>query len=370
MINRFFCLHCKISFWLGYLAGNKGSFSTSEVSDSSTSGTLPIKYAHIPVGRCLEPTANSGNMMKRITCWLDDCIQFHPKCQALGKPQEEALQRLPARLLDVGPSGSHSKLVQLKENVRGPYIALSHSWGKTRHIVTEKKNIESHKKGIPLDSLPKTFQDAVELTKGIGLRYIWIDSLCIIQDDMNDWKNEASKMAEVYRNARCTVAATGSKGDQEGIFLERPQQDVISLRYNAANTYVAATNSEEDVAAMKELHISPLSTRAWTMQERLLSRRIIHFTQSRVIWECRTRSETEDGLVLGPEDFGSILTQTLFEFSTTRSKWITLLEAVGREGKISNLTEVSQLRTSNDEGVGLWNDICVAQARIYIFLEC
>jgi hypothetical protein len=255
-------------------------------------------------------------------------------------------------LTKVEPSkDSYNNSVQLKEYIRAPYIALSHSWGKTRHIVTEKKNIENHKRGIPLDSLPKTFQDAVELTKSIGLRYIWIDSLCIIQDDTNDWKNEAAKMAEVYRNARCTVAATGSKGDQEGIFLERLQQDIINLRYNAANTFIAATYSEEDVASMIELHKSPLSTRAWTMQERLLSRRTIHFTKSRVIWECCTRAETEDDLVLGPEDFGSILTQTLFEFSTTRSKWITLLHAVGRERRISRLTEVSKLRTPGTGGV-------------------
>ena len=330
-------------------------YSLPEFLTHSSPGTLPVKYAHIPVGQYLEPTANSDKMLKTIKFWLDDCVQLHSKCREPDKLQhDQALLKFPARLLDAGPfEGYYNNSLKLKENVFGPYVALSHSWGKARHIVTEKVNIESHKRGIPLDDLPKTFQDAVELTKRIGLRYIWIDSLCIIQDDLHDWKKEAAKMANVYRNAYCTVAATGSKGDQEGIFLQRSPQDVFQMPYNAANTHIAATYNEEDVAAMLELHQSPLSTRAWTMQERLLSRRIIHFTGTRVIWECCTRSETEDGLALGPDDFGSILTQSLFEFSTMRSKWITSLEAVRRECRMSSSTEVSPLRMSGDDGVVL-----------------
>lgn len=261
------------------------------------------------------------------------------------QPDEEnvgkGLRRLPARVLDLRPpKGTSSNSPQLTEEFCGPYIALSHCWGKTRHIITEKNNIESHKKGIPVQHLPKTLQDAIVLTKGIGLRYLWIDSLCIIQDDINDWKNEAAKMADVYRNAYCTIAAAGSKDDEEGIFIKRSEQDVCVLRYNAANTYIAATYAEDDVAAMLELHKSPLSNRAWTLQERLLSQRTIHFTTSRVIWECQSKLETEDLLVLGPDDFGSILTQSLFEFSTTRSKWLLSIKAVRQEIMMSKSNKV------------------------------
>lgn len=313
------------------------------VSNSVTPGTPPVKDVDMPVGRCLEPIANSGNMMKIITAWLDECAHFHQDCQEPDKVHLGDSWKLPARVLDIGPSmGSCDKSLQITEDFHGPYVALSHCWGTTRHIVTEKNNIENHKKGISFQHLPKTFQDAVILTKNIGLRYLWIDSLCIIQDDMKDWQNEAAKMADVYQNAYCTIAATGSKGDQEGIFIQRSKQDVCPLRYSAANTYIAATSIEDDVAAMLELHKSPLSTRAWTLQERLLSRRVIHFTQSRVIWECRSRFETEDLLVLGPEDFGSILTQSLFEISTTRSKWTSLMEALGKKHSISHQSKVSK----------------------------
>lgn len=280
--------------------------------------------------------------MKTISGWCDQCIHSHQMCQ---QPDEEkvgnAFRRLPARVLDLRPSKStSSNSPHLTEEFCGPYVALSHCWGNTRCIITEKNNIESHKKGMPLQHLPKTLQDAIVFTKGIGLRYLWIDSLCIIQDDMNDWKNEAAKMADVYRNAYCTIAAAGSKDDEEGIFIKRSEQDVCVLRYNAANTYIAATYAEDDVAAMLELHKSPLSNRAWTLQERLLSQRAIHFTTSRVIWECQSKLETEDLLVLGPDDFGSILTRSLFEFSTTRSKWLLSIKAVRQEIMMSKSNKV------------------------------
>ncbi len=281
--------------------------------------------------------------MKTISGWLNECIHFHPKCQEPGKAHVgKALRKIPTRVLDVGPSkGFCFDSLQITEDFDGPYVALSHCWGDARHIVTEKNNIESHKKGIPLQHLPKTFQDAVIFTRDIELRYLWIDSLCIIQDDIKDWKNEAAKMADVYRNSYCTIAATGSQGDREGLFVQRSKQDVCPLRYNAANTYISATFMEDDVAAMIELHKSPLSTRAWTLQERLLSRRTINFAQSRVIWECGSRFETEDLLVLGPNDFGSILTQSLFEFSTTRSKWMSYIEALSQEYTMSQSSKVS-----------------------------
>lgn len=290
--------------------------------------------------------------MKTISGWLDQCIHSHQRCQQPGEENlGDVLRRVPARVLDLGPSKSTSvNSPQLTEDFCGPYVALSHCWGNTRHIVTEKNNIECHKNGIPLQHLPKTLQDAIIFTKGIGLRYLWIDSLCIIQDDINDWKNEAAKMADVYRNAYCTIAAAGSKDDQEGIFIKRSEQDVCVLRYNAANTYIAATYAEDDVAAMLELHKSPLSNRAWTLQERLLSQRTIHFTTSRVIWECQSQLETEDLLVLGPDDFGTILTRSLFEFSTTRSKWLLSIKAVRQKNSTSKSTKVSN-GTMNKRGI-------------------
>ena len=183
------------------------------------------------------------------------------------------------------------------------------------------------------------------MARNIGIGWLWIDSLCIIQDDADDWIREASKMADVYSNAYCTIAATGSHGDQEGMFVERKQQDIVTLRYGAMNMNLMITYIDEGLTALNELLVeSPLSTRAWTLQERLLSPRMVHFTRSRSIWECRSRFETEDLLTLGPNEFGDSLMKGLFSFSTNRAKWIASLQSVadGRESMTANNQSCSQ----------------------------
>ena len=294
--------------------------------------TPEIQNTTIAQGRRIEESSfESGDLQRIVSTWLDDCNQLHKDCQNSNSTDPI----LPTRVLDIGATNGSCQLRLLKTHgLNGQYIALSHCWGLNRHIVTNLDNLELHEQRIPYESLPKTFQDAVVITRSVGIRYIWIDSLCIVQDDIQDWKNEAAKMADVYRNAYCTIAAAGSRGDQEGIFVERPEQDICTLRYDAKNTDLLITYIEEDIFALQQLlHYSPLSQRAWCLQEKLLSPRIIHFTQSRAIWECRTRFETEDLLVLGPDNFGSVLTSSLFKFSTNRSKWLECLEAVGKARK-------------------------------------
>ena len=291
--------------------------------------TPEIQNTTIAHGRRIEESSfKSGDLQRIVATWLDDCNQLHKNCQN----SFSGSRGLPTRVLDVGATNGSCQLRLLKTHgLGGQYIALSHCWGLNRHIVTNVNNLELHERRIPYESLPKTFQDAALITRSVGIRYLWIDSLCIIQDDIQDWKSEAAKMADVYRNAYCTIAATGSRGDQEGILVDRTGQDICTLRYEANNTDLLITYIEEDVFALKQLLFhSPLSQRAWCLQEKLLSPRIIHFTESRAIWECRTRFETEDLLVLGPEKFGSALTSSLFSFSTNRSKWLECLEAVGQ----------------------------------------
>ncbi len=303
-------------------------------------GISQIMDTSIPAGQRIEPTAASPDLHEHISMWLDECNETHEKCHEGSRTDGEDSRRIPARLLSIGaPDDNREPHLLETDGSCGPYIALSHSWGQTRHITTTTENLERHKVSIPYEDLPRTFQDAVVLARNLGISYIWIDSLCIIQDDIQDWKNEAAKMADVYRNAYCTVAATGSSGDQEGIFLERKEQDVFRMRYEAEDIDLVVTYVDDDISTLKELLFdSPLSSRAWTLQEKLLSRRMVQFTRSRAIWECRTRFETEDLLVLGPDDFGGILTSSIFAFSTNRSKWLECLEAVGRAREFSEVS--------------------------------
>jgi hypothetical protein len=100
----------------------------------------------------------------------------------------------------------------------GKYIALSHCWGKSHHLTTTTRNISAHKNGIPLDVLPATFRHAVQVAQELKIAYIWIDSLCILQDDAADWEVESAKMGNVYADSYLSVAAMSSTDDSSGCF--------------------------------------------------------------------------------------------------------------------------------------------------------
>lgn len=139
--------------------------------------------------------------------WINSCKASHARCQV----QESSW--LPSRLLDVGPpDGSElPRLVEmLSANSQGDYAALSHMWGDMNvrpPLRTLVSNYDDMKIGIPIPGLPKNFVQAMIVTRKLGLRYLWIDSLCIIQDSSSDWKSEAATMHEVYKFAKVTIVA-------------------------------------------------------------------------------------------------------------------------------------------------------------------
>jgi hypothetical protein len=172
--------------------------------------------------------------------------------------------------------------VESCENCEGRYITLSHCWGDVYPLCTERNNIEKHLQGIKYDDLQQTFKDAVDVTRALGVDYLWIDSLCIIQDD-DDWRKEAENMEKVFASAYCTIAATCAENSEKG-FLKRPSQQYIKLENNSGGAslgvYIADGGSFRDVGN------GLLNKRGWTFQERALSSRTIHFTTKEVYWEC------------------------------------------------------------------------------------
>jgi hypothetical protein len=177
------------------------------------------------------------------------------------------------------------------------YIVLSHCWGKLteerkREFCTTDDNIKARLEGFSLSTLPKTFRDAVQVTRELGIRYIWIDSLCIIQWNRKDWEHEANRMEGVFASAYCTIAAT-SAVDSESGFLKRnvSSECVHVLDASSRRFYICADT--DDFGSYIDIddfdnHVesAPLNTRAWVMQERILSRRTIHFSDKQIYWEC------------------------------------------------------------------------------------
>lgn len=168
------------------------------------------------------------------------------------------------------------------------YIALSHRWWSNRLLITTKSNLTKHHQNISFGDLPKTFQDAVTVCYFMNIRYLWIDSLCIVQDDPEDWGRESARMGHIYSNAFCTLATHAARHDTEG-FLDS------TLDVNHGSVLLGGLGGTPQVSVSLrnsfEWHTvwnSTLSTRGWIVQERLLSRQILHFAPSEIFWECES----------------------------------------------------------------------------------
>lgn len=233
------------------------------------------------------------------TAWVNQCMTSHASCTKFSSRQVSPTDRwLPTRLLDLGQS-EHDSNIRLVESKDLPsnteYATLSHCWGAHPVIRLEIASINTFKATIPLGSLPLSFQEAVYVCRKFGIRYLWIDSLCIIQDSLEDWEKEASLMWEVYTNSFLNLAATASADSRGGLFRKRNPLSVKLCRVKA--TWTPPQPGEycciDDESWNREVFESPLNRRAWVVQERLLAPRILHFAADQLYWECSELDASE-----------------------------------------------------------------------------
>ncbi|OPB46585.1 hypothetical protein A0O28_0067070 [Trichoderma guizhouense] len=245
-------------------------------------------------GRPAYECNDSPAVFECIQAWLQRCGSEHESCRARNTQHVP----LPTRLLDVG--GDDIRLIETTKDEQGIYVCLSHCWGGYQPIRTLQGNIERHKIAIPWDCLPKTFQDAVTIVRKIGLRYLWIDSLCIIQDSTSDWRAEAARMADIYSRAYFTIAALSAKNSKEGCFpthdhkYEAHYLTPVSFQGKPASVFVRQDHGHPGGYFMSQNTVlgrgptQPLLDRAWVFQERNLSLRVVYFGKTEIFWECRT----------------------------------------------------------------------------------
>ncbi|KAF2621251.1 HET-domain-containing protein [Macroventuria anomochaeta] len=159
--------------------------------------------------------------------------------------------------------------------VTDSYATLSHCWGPNPSFFTlTAGNLAAFQARIDITELPKTFRDAILFCRNIGIRYLWIDSLCIIQSGDGsevDWLQHVSLMPQIYRNAILNVSADWASSSQHGLFHIRTPVKKIEYKSQALQHSLAA---------------APLQKRGWVLQERVMSPRIIHFAQDQLHWEC------------------------------------------------------------------------------------
>lgn len=229
------------------------------------------------------PKPGSSSQFAFIEEWLRVCRETHNHGHLPGVRLNSS--ELPTRVIDLGPLyGPKLRLTAGEAMQSHEYAAFSHCSGKRMMFRALKENIESLAKAIDFRRLPRTFQDAIKTAWGLSVRYMWIDSLCIIQDDPEDWKHEAARMQQIFGNATCVIAASSSGSSSEGFLqIGRDERPFVTLRSpSGAVSYVCKfiDNFAQD---MEE---APLTKRGWTLQERALARRSIHFTSTQVYLEC------------------------------------------------------------------------------------
>ena len=180
------------------------------------------------------------------------------------------------------------------------FVALSHCWGDGKHLFTTSSSLEEHKRGIPRAALSKNFQDAIEICRFLGIYLLWIDSLCIVQDNKKDWERESQKMGHVYQYAHLVISADAASDGSVGCFTKREvcSEPVFEIDNGIASVIslyarTAIEHSQYTTSSVDQPVRDPLSSRAWVLQEWLLARRVLQFSQQELIWDCRTRFDCE-----------------------------------------------------------------------------
>lgn len=167
------------------------------------------------------------------------------------------------------------------------YLALSHPWGDPPHFCTFTTNVDRYKETIDICEIPATFKDAITITRDLGIRYLWIDSICIVQGPGGDFPQEAKRMEQVFSQAYCVLAASSAKGQYDGFLKPRRKRRYVPLERGGGGGGKSPIYVSEFVDDFEHSVVqSRLNKRGWVLQERALARRTIYFTSEQAFWEC------------------------------------------------------------------------------------
>ncbi|KAK3304909.1 heterokaryon incompatibility protein-domain-containing protein [Chaetomium strumarium] len=222
--------------------------------------------------------------------WFQACSKFHAECRKLA---EKVPRFTPDRLIEI-LGGRHEKDLRwrlvLREDIGDvPYLTLSHCWGTSLPLRLTKNNYSEFLRTSSCSRLPKTFQDALDVTLSLGFRYIWIDSLCIIQGDADDWRTQSSMMWNIYKSSECNIAATWASDGRGGCFAERVIEKPTTIvldSIGARPTTSIRYRVEYELRYQEDVMEAPLNSRCWVVQERYLAKKQLNFARSQVYWEC------------------------------------------------------------------------------------
>lgn len=301
--------------------------------------------------------------------WLKICTCDHSRCNAFITGDQPAY--MPARLLDVS-NPDLLRIVSTDESSPDAYMTrystLSHVWGKSQFLTLREENLDRFRhEGIPISELTENFRDAASMTSRLGLSYLWIDALCIVQDSQEDWERELPIMPWIFRNAYCNLVACGESAD--GLFFAR-DPTTITPAFIAFKLRGEKRRMRVQTIEMFNFQLGArVNILGWIFQELLLSRRSIYFAQGQIVWECADMLLNEsfpDGSMvdLAPRKINRMVWEGI-STGEIHENWLDIVEQFSRcilnrhsdiFPALSGIAEYFQVRPDNRYCAGIWDD--------------
>ncbi len=242
--------------------------------------------------------------------WVSQCLAHHQGCKSASASFK------PTRLLYVGDTSLRLHLTK-NDAHSVKYCCLSHCWGGVTDIPQLKADISTLVAGIDIATLPRSFQDAVLITRQLGVDYVWIDCLCIIQGSLEDWTTEVAVMGKVFEHAYCTIALAEAKTPHDGAFVRRDPRTSTPVRIarvfggelllQPPNTQKGFAGGPDDSLSSHTVWMSNLLSRGWVFQEALLSTRVLYFGRG-LFWTCRQGQASD----MDPTGRGLVVQGTMY----------------------------------------------------------
>lgn len=241
---------------------------------------------------------HSHDAFKNAKSWIRECYHAHDACRQHVMPD----RTLPTRLVDMQPEGMDNSLVRVVDRAsvtQGAkaveYATLCYVW-QEKSVTLTTDRLQQAQQGLQRQMLPEAVQSGIQAAQNLGYRYIWIDSLCILQDSEDDKRSECAKMASVYRNGALTIVLDQidqRRSEQPALIEMIPGIVLPNANATAPAQHASKTSNRPSVSATLPVSDFVTSgfgwdTRAWALQERLLSHRLLHLCEGQLYWECNS----------------------------------------------------------------------------------
>lgn len=304
--------------------------------------------------REVQSTVDSDAAYGQARRWLEEC-GTHDAC-----PSRTGVL-VPSRLIDVRPSRepTRCRLMNTSDGLehQGSYVALSYCWGPAQVGVTTSDNLNTRLAQLLESELSRTAQDAIRVTRKLGHRYLWIDAVCIVQDSEDDKTQELARMSEIYTHAAVTIVAASSASSADGFLKPRhTPTDALQIPFWAPDGQLGSAHMGIFIESKDRLgwRAEVLNTRAWTLQEQLLSPRLLIYASHTLQFQCNTRFvNLGDSLnCYGPLDNGKLWLphgEDLTDGRTmTGDAWLDILRVYSRrrltypEDRLTALSAIAQ----------------------------